>query len=548
MAELDQNQVPERRRRESPALAERASAALAFFGALPDLLWRRVRRIAPRFKALHREHKAGNFPESDRRLIQLLLLFVGLFPMASSLLRERLRHRRRLVRADTARRKRVEPAAFVCAALGVAALTAFFSLYTPATAVRYNGEVVEVVSSRAKAKAVAARVEGLTAETLGGAFTLEDGALRYSARLVRRSEVAAPDELERELTDEIGLVAYGYSLYINDELVGATQYEGAIEALLEQIRQASSSADTLSVDFIEDVRVVEGYVPTEQLVNLGRIAEVINSTKSGEVTYTVERGDTWSKIAANNGMSNDELLAINPGYNINKLNIGDVLVLSKEVPYLTVRVTERQNYVEEVNYDIDYVDDPSMYQGDTRVLIKGVYGTADVVADVVYVNGVETERAVISQVMLTAPSTETRARGTKERPSWLPTGSFRWPCSGRITSYFGYRNTGIRGASTNHQGIDIACAYGSPIYAADGGTVEYTGYKGAMGYTVIINHGNGYKTYYEHCSSFTCSAGQHVYKGQQIARVGRSGVASGAHCHFGIQKNGTYVNPLRYLP
>ena len=543
MAELDQNQVPERRRRESPALAERASAALAFFGALPDLLWRRVRRIAPRFKALHREHKAGNFPESDRRLIQLLLLFVGLFPMASSLLRERLRHRRRLVRADTAR-----PAAFVCAALGVAALTAFFSLYTPATAVRYNGEVVEVVSSRAKAKAVAARVEGLTAETLGGAFTLEDGALRYSARLVRRSEVAAPDELERELTDEIGLVAYGYSLYINDELVGATQYEGAIEALLEQIRQASSSADTLSVDFIEDVRVVEGYVPTEQLVNLGRIAEVINSTKSGEVTYTVERGDTWSKIAANNGMSNDELLAINPGYNINKLNIGDVLVLSKEVPYLTVRVTERQNYVEEVNYDIDYVDDPSMYQGDTRVLIKGVYGTADVVADVVYVNGVETERAVISQVMLTAPSTETRARGTKERPSWLPTGSFRWPCSGRITSYFGYRNTGIRGASTNHQGIDIACAYGSPIYAADGGTVEYTGYKGAMGYTVIINHGNGYKTYYEHCSSFTCSAGQHVYKGQQIARVGRSGVASGAHCHFGIQKNGTYVNPLRYLP
>ena len=442
----------------------------------------------------------------------------------------------------------MEPAAFVCAALGVAALTAFFSLYTPATAVRYNGEVVEVVSSRAKAKAVAARVEGLTAETLGGAFTLEDGALRYSARLVRRSEVAAPDELERELTDEIGLVAYGYSLYINDELVGATQYEGAIEALLEQIRQASSSADTLSVDFIEDVRVVEGYVPTEQLVNLGRIAEVINSTKSGEVTYTVERGDTWSKIAANNGMSNDELLAINPGYNINKLNIGDVLVLSKEVPYLTVRVTERQNYVEEVNYDIDYVDDPSMYQGDTRVLIKGVYGTADVVADVVYVNGVETERAVISQVMLTAPSTETRARGTKERPSWLPTGSFRWPCSGRITSYFGYRNTGIRGASTNHQGIDIACAYGSPIYAADGGTVEYTGYKGAMGYTVIINHGNGYKTYYEHCSSFACSAGQHVYKGQKIAYVGTSGVTSGAHCHFGIQKNGTYVNPLNYLP
>ncbi|MBQ1742206.1 MAG: M23 family metallopeptidase, partial [Oscillospiraceae bacterium] len=70
---------------------------------------------------------------------------------------------------------------------------------------------------------------------------------------------------------------------------------------------------------------------------------------------------------------------------------------------------------------------------------------------------------------------------------------------------------------------------------------------GAGGYTVIIDHGNGYTTYYEHCSSMLVHAGQHVYKGQQIARVGRSGVASGAHCHFGIQKNGVYVNPLNYL-
>lgn len=90
-----------------------------------------------------------------------------------------------------------------------------------------------------------------------------------------------------------------------------------------------------------------------------------------------------------------------------------------------------------------------MYKGDYKVLSKGVYGTADVVADVTYVNGEETERTVISSVTLTEPVTEQRAQGTKARPSWYPTGSFRWPTSGRITSYFGYRNTGIRGASTN---------------------------------------------------------------------------------------------------
>ena len=268
---------------------------------------------------------------------------------------------------------------------------------------------------------------------------------------------------------------------------------------------------------------------------------------TSEVTYTVVKGDTWGQIANSHGMSSAELEALNPGYDINRIHIGDALTLSNAVPYLTVKVTERQNYVEDVNYDVSYVDDASMYQGDERVISKGAFGKADIVADVTYINGEEQERTVISSVTLSDPVVETRARGTKVRPTWYPTGSFRWPCSGRITSYFGYRNTGIRGATTNHKGIDIACARGTPIYAADGGRVIFSGYKGAMGYVVIIDHNNGYVTYYEHNGSLLVSAGQTVYKGQQIAKAGRSGVASGVHCHFGIQRNGSYVNPLNYL-
>ena len=534
------------------SFAELLAGMLAWLGSLPDRVWARLRRIGPRLRTLHREHKAGNFPESNRRLIQLLLLIPGLFPMWRSKLKERLFRRRgkrlRVATVRVTRRSRLRPLAFVAVALVFASVAAFFSLYTTGTAVSYNGETLEVVGDAAQARRIAASVETLTAETLGNSFTFSDDALQYTSSLVRRSELGEIADLEKELTDEVGLVTYGYSLYIDDELVGSTPYTGALEALLEQVKQIGVSADTLSVDFVEDVRISEGYVPTDSLVNLGYIAETINSTKVGEETYTVQKYDTWSEIAEAHGMSSADLEALNPGYNINRINIGDELVLSKEVPYLTVKVTERQNYRDDVDYDVNYVDDPSMYQGDTRVIDKGEYGTADIVADVVYVNGIETERTVISQVMLTSPKAETRARGTKERPSWMPTGSFRWPCSGRLTSYYGYRNTGIRGASTYHQGIDIACAYGTTIVAADGGTVEFTGYKGAMGYTVIINHGNGYRTFYEHCSSFACSAGQHVYKGQAIAYVGRSGVASGAHCHFGVERNGTLVNPLNYLP
>lgn len=112
-------------------------------------------------------------------------------------------------------------------------------------------------------------------------------------------------------------------------------------------------------------------------MNLGEIAEILNSTKSGEVTYTVVKGDTWGQIANNNGMTAAELEALNPGYDINRIHIGDALTLSNAVPYLTVKVTERQNYVEDVNYDVNYVSDSSMYQGDERVISKGSFGKAD---------------------------------------------------------------------------------------------------------------------------------------------------------------------------
>ncbi len=561
MAKADQKRKTESARARKTDRERAVSAAdlfealLGWIGSFPDALFRRISRIGPRTRTLVREHRAGHFPESDRRLVQFFLLMAGLFRFWRSLAKERLFRRRRrslgietTVTAHTMRHNRLRPLLFVAVALIFAGIAAFFSMYTTATTVTYKGEPLETVRDVEEARLVAAQVETFTSQTLGGSFLFDENAIQYTSGLVRRSEIGEVSDLKKELTDQIGLVTYGYSLYIDDELVGSTQYEGALEALIDQIKRIGTSADTLSVDFVEDVRIVPGYLPTASLTNLGEIAEVINSTKVGEETYTVVSGDTWSQIAYDHGMTNDELLALNPGYNIDWIHIGDELVLSKEVPYLTVKVTERQNYVDEVDFDIIYVDDASMYQGDTRVIKKGSYGTADIVADVEYVNGIETERTVISKVMLTAPLTETRARGTKERPSWMATGSFRWPVSGRITSGFGYRNTGIRGASTDHKGIDIACSYGTPIGAADGGTVEFTGYKGAMGYTVIIDHGNGFKTYYEHCSSFAVSAGAHVYKGQTIAYVGSTGVSSGPHCHFGVLRNGTYVNPINYLP
>lgn len=126
---------------------------------------------------------------------------------------------------------------------------------------------------------------------------------------------------------------------------------------------------------------------------------------------------------------------------------------------------------------------------------------------------------------------------------------FLWPCpsSRRITSGFGNRAQPTAGASTNHKGIDIGASYGASIIAAAGGRVTTSAYSSSAGNYIVISHGNGLSTVYMHCSALYVSAGQTVSAGQSIAAVGSTGYSTGNHLHFGVIKNGSYVNPLGYV-
>ena len=123
-----------------------------------------------------------------------------------------------------------------------------------------------------------------------------------------------------------------------------------------------------------------------------------------------------------------------------------------------------------------------------------------------------------------------------------------WPVgSTSITSYFGYRSSPTAGASSYHRGLDIGASYGSSIWAAASGTVTTASYNSAMGNYIVISHGNGVCTVYEHCSSLYVSEGDYVSQGQTIAAVGSTGISTGAHLHFGVTVGGEYVNPLYYV-
>ena len=504
-------------------------------------------------RKLMRTRHAHHFPESEHGAVQWLLFIIGSLPQVASRLREWFLHGRKQPgqllgrireRLDASR---LHPAAFLGGAMTVAAVAAVLSLYTIGTTVTYAGADVGVVSSEKIAGAAVSSIESKTSRALGSDYVIDPELLTSHKALVARRDVESQEELEAQLAEKEGLIDYGYVLYVDGSPVAATPFAGALEELLEQTKIGYVTPDTVECRFVEQVEIREEYVAREYVMNLGYIAELINDTKSGEVTYTVVAGDTYYGVAGKYGLTLSELMDMNPGYNVDLLHVGDVLTVSKAVPYLTVVDVERQSYLQDIPYDVTYQDDDSMYKGEYKVLSPGAYGKADVTSYVTYVNGTETGRQVISSTTLSEPVTELQARGTKERPSWLPTGVFRWPCRGVITSYFGYRNTGIPGASTYHRGLDIANGYGTAIYASDGGTVTHSGWMGGYGYLVIIDHGNGYQTYYGHNSSLLVSVGQHVYQGQAIARMGSTGVSSGNHCHFGIMYSGTFVNPLNYL-
>ena len=127
------------------------------------------------------------------------------------------------------------------------------------------------------------------------------------------------------------------------------------------------------------------------------------------------------------------------------------------------------------------------------------------------------------------------------------TGTMGWPCSGPITSPFGYRTHPIFGTTIFHAGIDIGVDYGTPIHAADSGVVVYSGWISGYGNAVIIDHGGGISTLYGHNQSLAVSEGQSVSKGSVIAYAGSTGNSTGPHCHFEVDVNGSPVNPMGYL-
>ena len=172
--------------------------------------------------------------------------------------------------------------------------------------------------------------------------------------------------------------------------------------------------------------------------------------------------------------------------------------------------------------------------------------------------GVESKKAQYQQVadQLEADADEIQsilaARAASVAPvasGALPTGGGQllWPANGPITSPYGYRTHPIFGDTRMHYGIDIGAPYGAPVIASDAGVVAFAGAMSGYGNVVVIDHGGGLATAYNHLATFSVSAGQQVGRGELIAQVGCSGYCTGPHVHFEVRVNSSPVDPMPYL-
>ncbi|MDO4799783.1 MAG: peptidoglycan DD-metalloendopeptidase family protein [Bacillota bacterium] len=334
-----------------------------------------------------------------------------------------------------------------------------------------------------------------------------------------------------------------------DQYVAATFPSKAMaEELLERLkkRYVPEENELLEVTFSEKVEIVSKQINSVEFQGFDAIDEVLAFIEKGtkeERKHKVQKGENYWTIAQIYGIEPEDLEAANPDIQPEALQIDQLISLTVPKPIISVTTVEQVNYTDNIEFDVVYEDNSSLYIGESRTKSNGIYGEKAIVANIIRENGVIVRQETISEEVLFEPVAKVVYRGTMEPPPAIGTGYFARPLAGGyVSSEFGESRGWYR-----HTGIDVAVPEGTPIVAADGGVVVASGYSGSYGYRIIIDHGANITTLYAHNSALLVDVGENVFKGQTIAYSGNTGWSTGPHLHFEYRINGYYQNPRDYI-
>lgn len=299
-----------------------------------------------------------------------------------------------------------------------------------------------------------------------------------------------------------------------------------------------------SIDFAEEVEVVESYLSKEEITPLDVAIEEVTKDQEKNTMYEVVSGDTLLGISMKTNIPIEKLIELNENLKDENsiIHVGDELIITVPEPELSIEREEELYYEEEYDEEIIYIDNDDWYTTQTKTLQEPSAGFRKVVAIVQFRNDKEIGREIVKEEVVMKAVPKIVERGTKIPPTYIK------PLSGGVfRSGFGRRRAPKRGASTYHRGVDWSTPTGSAIYASSGGTVAKAGWGGGYGYVIYINHADGRQTRYAHLSKVLVRSGQHVDQGEKIGLSGSTGISTGPHLHFEILINGRQVNPLKYL-
>ncbi|AQS60398.1 peptidoglycan DD-metalloendopeptidase family protein [Desulforamulus ferrireducens] len=235
-----------------------------------------------------------------------------------------------------------------------------------------------------------------------------------------------------------------------------------------------------------------------------------------EMMYQVREGDTLWSIAQRTGITMDRLAQAN-----NK-KLDDILVTGTTLILPGIDIQQHR-----------------VAEGETLSHIAGQYGVS--VDRLMAANQLDNPHLIRVGQTLQIPADSQRESVPTLKAGKIQIGGWAWPVVGEITSHFGIRE------DRPHEGIDIGAVSGTTIKAPAAGRVVWAAPRGTYGLTVIIDHGNGLRSLYAHCSKLLVQEGQQVARNQAIALVGSTGRSSGPHLHMEVLRQGVPVDPLLFL-
>jgi len=404
-----------------------------------------------------------------------------------------------------------------------------------------DGKIIGIVKSKETIAEIIKEIKKDPALQSAG-YIKEPGDIQYRLVFFQGKKISSDDEIREELAQCMGVTVKAYCIVVDGRELAYLLNRSSAEEVLNRIKEPYlKDGSEKDISFLEEVLIAEKVVSAAEIKNVDEVFNEIMAENSTIQKYIVQKGDTVSEIAEKYGTDTETIKKVNPGLDVDRIQIGQELLLSSPRYLINVKETAVQVYEESIPYEVEYEDSKDIYTGEKRIKVKGKEGKKSVTAEVVKINGILEHTKVIDEKILLEPQNEIILRGTKERPRTLAYGVFQRPSRGELTSRFGKR------WGRQHAGIDIGVPAGTPNLAADGGKVIFAGWKGNYGKLVIIDHENGFTTYYGHNDTIKVKVGQRVARGDVIGTAGTTGNVTGPHLHFEVRKNGVPVDPLQYV-